>query len=373
MLNVVSSHLGVDCCRLDRPAERRRGILLIEVLVSIAVIAMLIGLLLPAIQSARVEASKHSGFNNLQQLRVGMDSYMADRGRFPRGISQSTSPVLGFWDHVAEDNPQLRFGPNGDTFIADGYEFFYDHRKKFYTFTAIPLAPGLTGDDSLLLTGSLGSADSPGKVRIEAFPTPGADENRERAFANIRRCALESIADLLLEKAEPGDERIVKQFISDDDSVKEAFTKIDKDGDGKIAPREFADAPVPRSLAKCIASELRFSDGQSLEAIVENEEEGIRFPTLDDLGNDPTVIPSFESVIELTSSYTSKPGIAKSLVKKLQAAERAEFQGATKTRDNILGAYQNAVDAQAGKALEPIDAATLTVLAEVLKAAAPAH
>ena len=50
-------------------------------------------------------------------------------------------------------------------------------------------------------------------------------------------------------------------------------------------------------------------------------------------------------------------------------AQAAENRGRFNARDNILGAYQNQVRAQKGKAIGPADAALLTVLAETLKAA----
>ena len=130
--------------RREWQALSRRGFTLIEVLVVVAIIALLISVLLPSLQRARDQAKSLACLSNLKQIGTTMSYYSSDNGmkflppfRYVRRINSNTNDgnnVPGWWqyltykylfnntkvtecpkdDFVESSRPQFKRGPYRD-------------------------------------------------------------------------------------------------------------------------------------------------------------------------------------------------------------------------------------------------------------------
>lgn len=114
--------------------HRRRGITMVEVLVVLAIIAIVISLLIPAVQQAREAARRTQCKNNMKQLGLALHNYHDTHRTFPFAyVIDTDGPYLG-WGWEVFILPYMDCSPfyNGIDF-RDGLQYEYDNTNMHRT------------------------------------------------------------------------------------------------------------------------------------------------------------------------------------------------------------------------------------------------
>ncbi|MGC4054451.1 MAG: DUF1559 domain-containing protein [Paludibaculum sp.] len=336
--------------------NNQKGFAVTELMAATSIIAVLIGLLLPAVQRVREAASRSQCQNNLKQIGIAIHAYVGKTGYYPATLGDA-----------------LRIAQLPASGEKDGYKAStYVVGKSGWSLTLNPV-PGVTGSESGRVFGGATS-----DFTIEMTPAPGAAEGRDRMLAAVRADAAEAFAQIAALLPYVEQETLYKQVSSTSRQTGAAgvafralsgsdgqvtLSSISRIVDGTSNTIFFGElASILSSFWAAAVRDLKLGaygeHWQSLPGLT-------ALPEADGPDAAPGTVTffSYDALASLTARLVPGPMEAGQLQYWLQTAKQASLEGSRTSEQTAMKSYLGAVILSAGQktpTISPINAQTLT-------------